>query len=140
ADGPARRYALEVHVGRCADARFEEVRLVVDEGSEAVRSVAPAQPRPIDESRQRLDAILRHASDRGEILMERVNDCRAGYRLRDAMHVIGAGDAGIPGAEVAKIEIVAGVPVHALNAQEAYSDRAGVTQPTNRRGLADIER
>src|SRR5205823_280111 len=115
------------YVRRCADARFEEVRLVVDESGEAIRAIAPAQPRTIDEPWQRLDAILRHASDGSEILMERVNDGRAGYSLRDAMHVISAGDAGIPGAIVAQIEVIARVPVHTLDAEEADSDGAGVT-------------
>src|SRR5256885_5853530 len=62
-----------------------------------------AEPRAVFESRQRFHAVLRHAADRGEIdVVPIVGNGSAGDSGHVLFQVIGPGDAGIPGAEIAQ--------------------------------------
>jgi hypothetical protein len=51
------------------------------------------------------------------------------------MQVIGAGDARIPGTEIASIEVIAGRPVDALHLLVTEIERTAVVQPQNLRLL-----
>src|SRR6185437_5122705 len=102
---------------------------VVHEPRDAVRAVAPAQTCPVDQLGRRFYAVLRNATDVGQILMEQIENGTARDGLGIAMHVVGTGDPGIPSAKIAHVPVVAGAPVESGNVQETASERAPVFQP-----------
>src|SRR5947209_4617430 len=109
------------------------MRLVIEESRDAERAVAPAQTRPVTHSGVSLrslharHAVLRNAPGRLDVIMEEIENGSAGHGLLETVQIIGAGDADIPCAQVARVEIIAGVPVNALHPEKAGSDRAAVT-------------
>src|SRR5258706_12489335 len=108
------------------------VGLVIHEPRDAPRTVAPAQPRPVTHSRQGFYAVLGKSTVRGQVLMVFVNDGASRDRLLVAVQVVGADDAGVPGAKVAHVPIIARLPVDPLHLEEAGADGAAVIDPVDR--------
>src|SRR5690242_12042682 len=100
------------------------MRLIVQESGDAERTVAPAETRPVNQSWRNQVRALGKLGFRHDIV-----DRAAGHRLLEAVQVISAGDAGIPGAVITQIEIIAGVKVNSFDTQEAGADRATVAEP-----------
>ena len=80
-------------------------------------------------SGQRFHAVLRNTSRPLNVLMEKIDDRAAVDRRVIPVQIIGAGDADVPGAEIAPVPIVTGVPVDPVDFEEACPDRAAVTDP-----------
>src|ERR1700684_1398611 len=71
--------------------------------------------------------------------MELIDDRGARHSLVIPVQVIGARDAGVPGAEIAQIDVVAEVPVDAGDMGEAGPHRAAVTDPIDAGKKTEIE-
>ena len=113
--------------------------LVIHEARYAPLPIAPAQTCAVAQSRQGFDAdeLLRAGvNDR----MEGIQDIGARDGLDILVKIIGPGDAGIPGAVIAKIDVVAGVPIDAFDVEKSRSDRAAVADPIDVRFLTDVYR
>ena len=61
--------------------------------------------------------------------MQRVEHRTTGDRLQPAIQVIGSGDAGIEGAKIACIEIIARIPVDSRDVEKAAAEAAAVLKP-----------
>ena len=111
--------ALQVNIGWRSELRLEEVSRVIPERRRAERTVTPSKPRTVDQSGKRFDAVFSKPADGAEILMECVDDRPTRHLLDKAVQIIGAGHTDIPGAEIACVVIIAGVPVETLDLEEA---------------------
>src|SRR5258705_8752190 len=115
---------------------MEVMRVVIHEAGQAPRPVAPAEARAIAQlvgadAGDRYHAILRYAAHRRQVGVERIQDRIARNRLDELMQIIRSDDAGIPGAEIARIEIIAHRPVDAFRLLPALVEGAAIIDPKN---------
>ncbi len=95
---------------------------IIHESGNAVRAVAPAQPRATNQPRRGLHAVLQYVANGRDVLIQVIDDRATADILYEIVQIIGAGDAGVPGAVFAEIKIIAGVEVDAVHMLEARSE------------------